>query len=67
MLFTFIKKDGLMERVGGESSVTPELQEVLKTWSEAGWEPASAEEWDQQMLKSCSSGEKLPDAEPAAE
>lgn len=52
-LYTFIKKDGDVKRVGGQSSVSEELQAIFRPWSEAGWVPAAAEEWDAQVIKPC--------------
>lgn len=63
MLYTFIKKDGDVKRVGGESSVSEELQKVFMPWSEAGWEPADAEEFDKQVIE----GSKLPGGEETQE
>ncbi len=50
MLYAFVKKDGEVKRVGGESPVSVELQGVFMPWSEAGWELAAAEEWDAQVI-----------------
>lgn len=50
MLYTFIKKAGDAKRVGAECDVPFELQDALRPWSEDGWEMATAEEWDQQVV-----------------
>lgn len=60
MLFTFIKKDQNVIRIGAEASVPEELQVVAKPYSEAGYEPATAEEYDQQLIKGATSG-MIPD------
>lgn len=63
MLYTFIKKDGDVKRIGGECSVPEELQEVCMPWSEAGWVPAEAEEHDAQTIGRAS---KLPESGEAS-
>jgi hypothetical protein len=50
MLYTFVKKDGLVQRVGGESPVSEELQAVFLPWTEKGYVLAEASEWDQQEM-----------------
>lgn len=50
MLFTFAKKDGNVIRIGAECDVPQPLQEVMMPYSDSGFDLASAEEWDKQML-----------------
>lgn len=51
MLYTFVKKDGNVVRIGAECSVPEELQKVNMPYSENGFEPADAAEYDEQVLK----------------
>jgi hypothetical protein len=63
-LYFFVKSaDGNVTRRGGiDCTAPPELEELIKTLSEAGEVPAEAEEWDAQVLKGAE-----PEAEPEAQ
>jgi hypothetical protein len=50
MLYTFCKKDNNVIIVGAESSVPPELDAAVLTYSQAGWVPAEEAEYFAQEI-----------------
>lgn len=65
MFYFFVQKDGNITRRGGECSVPPELEALVNELSNAGESLATAEEYDEQVIKGATAG-MVPEPQPEA-